>query len=70
MVNLYEEYKLDELEIRLKFQTIVQLEHSFASLFPNVIIYPFGSFINGFGKKLSDLDLIFFIDGLKEVSLQ
>ncbi|XP_047351588.1 poly(A) RNA polymerase, mitochondrial [Vespa velutina] len=65
MVTLYNGYKLDELEIRLKFQTIVQLEHSFASLFPNIIIHPFGSFINGFGKRLSDLDLILFIDGLK-----
>ncbi|KAL2750059.1 hypothetical protein V1477_002130 [Vespula maculifrons] len=65
MVTLYNEYKLDELEIRLKFLTIVQLEHSFASLFPNIIIHPFGSFINGFGKRLSDLDLIFFVDGLK-----
>ncbi|XP_043667887.1 poly(A) RNA polymerase, mitochondrial [Vespula pensylvanica] len=69
MVTLYNEYKLDELEIRLKFLTIVQLEHSFASLFPNIIIHPFGSFINGFGKRLSDLDLIFFVDGLKVENL-
>ncbi|KAL2740709.1 hypothetical protein V1478_000850 [Vespula squamosa] len=69
MITLYNEYKLDELEIRLKFLTIVQLEHSFASLFPNVIIHPFGSFINGFGKRLSDLDLIFFVDGLKVENL-
>ncbi|KAI4484558.1 hypothetical protein M0804_007124 [Polistes exclamans] len=66
MITLYNKYKLDELEIRLKFQTIVQLEKCFKGFFPNIIIHPFGSFINGYGKRQSDLDLILFTDGSKK----
>ncbi|XP_015183071.1 PREDICTED: poly(A) RNA polymerase, mitochondrial-like isoform X2 [Polistes dominula] len=68
MTNLYQKYKLDELEIRLKFQTIVQLEKCFQGFFPNITIHPFGSFVNGYGKKLSDLDLILFTDVCKKDS--
>lgn len=68
MIYLYNRYKLNELEIRLKFQTIVQLEKCFQGFFPNVIIHPFGSFINGYGKRQSDLDLILFTDGYKQES--
>ncbi|KAK2579399.1 hypothetical protein KPH14_003261 [Odynerus spinipes] len=69
MTILYNEYKIDELEIRLKFQVITNIEQYFSGIFPSIIVHPFGSFINGFGKKFSDLDIVLFADGLKKEKL-
>ncbi|KAI4487084.1 hypothetical protein M0802_012038 [Mischocyttarus mexicanus] len=70
IMTLHKKYKSDELEIRLKYITIMQLEKCFRGFFPNIIIQPFGSFVSGFGKKLSDLDLILFTDGYKNGNLK
>ncbi|KAF7995692.1 hypothetical protein HCN44_006799 [Aphidius gifuensis] len=62
MEILYDMWKLDDIGTRLRFFTAHQMENSFTSLFPNNIVLPFGSSVNGFGKKGCDLDLVMNLD--------
>ncbi|KAK0175650.1 hypothetical protein PV327_009384 [Microctonus hyperodae] len=55
---LYESWKLDDIETRLRYFTAIQLESCFSSMFPNISVLPFGSSVNGFGRKGCDLDLV------------
>ncbi|KAK0097515.1 hypothetical protein PV326_001437 [Microctonus aethiopoides] len=55
---LYESWKLDDVETRLRYLTASQLESCFFSMFPNISVLPFGSSVNGFGRKGCDLDLV------------
>ncbi|KAJ8679579.1 hypothetical protein QAD02_015366 [Eretmocerus hayati] len=54
---LYDNTKLNELGSRLRFFTAYQIEHSFVGLLPKMAVLPFGSSVNGFGKRDCDLDL-------------
>jgi len=65
MVTLYDTLKLDDLEIRLRFHTACYLEKYFSGLFQNMKVLPFGSTVNGFGKKRSDIDLVIVPDDVK-----
>ncbi|XP_012058147.1 PREDICTED: poly(A) RNA polymerase, mitochondrial [Atta cephalotes] len=58
IIILYEMMKLTDLEVRLRFHTAHHLEQYFSRLFDNIKILPFGSSINGFGRKRCDLDLV------------
>ncbi|KYN35578.1 Poly(A) RNA polymerase, mitochondrial [Trachymyrmex septentrionalis] len=58
IIILYEMMKLTDLEIRLRFHTAHHLEQYFSRLFENIKVLPFGSSINGFGRKMCDLDLV------------
>lgn len=58
MEVLFDMWKLDDIGTRLRFFTTHQMENSFKSLFPNVRVLPFGSSVNGFGRKGCDLDLV------------
>ncbi|XP_033209774.1 poly(A) RNA polymerase, mitochondrial-like isoform X2 [Belonocnema kinseyi] len=53
----YSILKLDDLGLRLRFQTAHQLERCFSGIFPDMEALPFGSSVNGFGKMGCDLDL-------------
>ncbi|XP_043280667.1 poly(A) RNA polymerase, mitochondrial-like isoform X2 [Venturia canescens] len=57
MTTLYEAWKLEEVDIRMRFLTAHQLERCFLGFFPHLTILPFGSSVNGFGKRGCDLDL-------------
>lgn len=58
---LYEHSRLTDLSIRLKFISALQaqciINEYLSDIFPNAIIYPFGSSVNGFGKMGCDLDM-------------
>ncbi|XP_018302048.1 poly(A) RNA polymerase, mitochondrial isoform X2 [Mycetomoellerius zeteki] len=58
IIILYETMKLSDLEVRLRFHTAHYLEQYFSRLFENIKVLPFGSSINGFGRKRCDLDLV------------
>ncbi|CAG5023578.1 unnamed protein product [Parnassius apollo] len=65
---LYERTKLNDLGIRLRFMVARQFEVIFKSLYANVVVHPFGSSINGFGKMGCDLDLVLTNDLTEEMS--
>ncbi|KAG8228458.1 hypothetical protein J437_LFUL009109 [Ladona fulva] len=54
---MYTLSQLDEVGTRLRFFTAHQVECALRGLFPNMRALPFGSSVNGFGRKGSDLDL-------------
>ncbi|KAG5311863.1 PAPD1 protein, partial [Pseudoatta argentina] len=62
IIILYEMMKLTDLEVRLRFHTAHHLEQYFSKLFENIKILPFGSSMNGFGRKRCDLDLVLIPD--------
>lgn len=64
---LYELTKLNDLGIRLRFLTARQIESALLGMFPDVVAYPFGSSINGYGKLGCDLDLVLKLDGQNRV---
>lgn len=60
--------KLSDLEVRLRFHTAHYLEQYFSRLFENIKVLPFGSSINGFGRKRCDLDLVL-VPEIEEVNI-
>lgn len=55
---LYENTRLNELSVRLRFLGALQIHRAFSGLFLNHTVVPFGSTVNGFGKMGCDLDMI------------
>ncbi|XP_011260342.1 poly(A) RNA polymerase, mitochondrial [Camponotus floridanus] len=66
IIDLYEALKLNDLETRLRFHTAYHLEQYFSRLFQNTKVLPFGSSLNGFGRKRCDLDLVLLPDNIEE----
>ncbi|XP_072747868.1 poly(A) RNA polymerase, mitochondrial isoform X2 [Anoplolepis gracilipes] len=66
IIKLYEILKLSDLETRLRFHTAHHLEQYFSRLFQNTKVLPFGSSLNGFGRKRCDLDLVLVSDNIEE----
>lgn len=64
---LYENTKLTDLGTRLRFLTARQVELALTGMFKNVMAYPFGSSINGYGKIGCDLDLILKLDSFQVI---
>lgn len=62
MKLLHSILQLNDIGTRLRFLTAYQMESSFNSLFPNITVYPFGSSVNGFGRKGCDLDIVLSLD--------
>lgn len=56
---LYDNTKLNDIGTRLRYMVVRQLEIVFSSLYSNIVLRPFGSSVNGFGKIGCDLDLVF-----------
>ncbi|XP_043465926.1 poly(A) RNA polymerase, mitochondrial-like [Leptopilina heterotoma] len=64
--NCYSILKLDDIELRLRFQMSQEIERCFLGLFPNVEVLPFGSTVNGFGRMGCDLDMFVTLDRVKK----
>lgn len=58
ILKLYENARLKDLSIRLRFLGTLQIQRALNVLFLNRTVLPFGSTVNGFGKLGSVLDLI------------
>ncbi|KRT79145.1 hypothetical protein AMK59_6624 [Oryctes borbonicus] len=58
MLSLYNSIKLNDISTRLRFIVARQIETALSGLFPHVVVYPFGSSVNGFGRMGCDLDLV------------
>lgn len=58
MELLYENTRLNEISIRLRFLGAHQIERILNGLLSRSFVMPFGSTVNGFGKMESDLDMI------------
>lgn len=58
MTKLYENTRLNDLSIRLRFLGALQIQRALSGLFLNHTVLPFGSTVNGFGKLGCDLDMI------------
>lgn len=56
--TLFDTSKLNDLSSRLRFLTALQIEEAISGIFANARVMPFGSSVNGFGKKCSDLDMM------------
>ncbi|KAI9590701.1 poly(A) RNA polymerase, mitochondrial [Glossina fuscipes] len=59
---LYQNTKLNDLGIRLRFLAAFQVQQAMYGMFPLANAIPFGSSVNGFGKMGCDLDLILRFD--------
>ncbi|XP_045122737.1 poly(A) RNA polymerase, mitochondrial-like [Portunus trituberculatus] len=55
--TLHDTQRLTELGWRLRFFTCRQVESSLSGLFPCAVVLPFGSSVNSFGHRDSDLDM-------------
>lgn len=55
---LYENTRLNEISIRLRFLGALQIQRALNGLFLNHTVLPFGSTVNGFGRLGCDLDMI------------
>lgn len=55
---LYENTRLNDLSVRLRFLGALQIQRALSGLFLNHNVLPFGSTVNGFGKLGCDLDMI------------
>lgn len=66
---LYTTTKLNDVGIRLRFMVARQIETALSGIFPNMVVYPFGSSVNGFGKMGCDLDLVLRLNENRSVSL-
>lgn len=58
IIKLYENTRLNDLSIRLRFLGALQIQRAVSGLFLNHTVLPFGSTVNGFGKLGCDLDMI------------
>lgn len=56
--KLYENTRLNDLSIRLRFIGALQIQRALSGFFLNHSVLPFGSTVNGFGKLGCDLDMI------------
>lgn len=56
--KLYENTRLNDISIRLRFLGALQIQRALSGLFLNHTVLPFGSTVNGFGKLGCDLDMI------------
>lgn len=64
--NVYEEEKLTELQISLRFLVCRQISDAFHGLFRHCEVLPFGSSVNGLGNHASDLDAVLVLYGKKK----
>ncbi|XP_060804190.1 poly(A) RNA polymerase, mitochondrial-like [Amyelois transitella] len=55
---LYDRTVLNDIGVRLRYMVARQLEVVFNSLYSNIVVLPFGSSVNGFGRIGCDLDLV------------
>lgn len=55
---LYENTRLNDLSVRMRFLGAAQVQTALSGLFLNHAVFPFGSTVNGFGKLGCDLDMI------------
>ncbi|XP_076381184.1 mitochondrial poly(A) polymerase isoform X2 [Megalopta genalis] len=58
MLLLYDTLKLTDIDIRLRYYTVNQLNFVLCKLFPTISVLPFGSSVSGFGEMGCDLDLV------------
>ncbi|VDO94065.1 unnamed protein product [Soboliphyme baturini] len=55
--ELYERTKLSEVGLKIRFFLASAIEEIFRPFFPSAICKPFGSSVNGFGRRGCDLDV-------------
>ncbi|XP_064458450.1 poly(A) RNA polymerase, mitochondrial-like isoform X2 [Ornithodoros turicata] len=59
MTNFYETERLNDLELRLGFLVCKQIEEFVSGIYPNGMVLPFGSLVNGFGRHACDIDMVY-----------
>ena len=57
---LFDNYKISSTSEKMRFLACEQIERALKGIYPHTKILPFGSSVNSFGKRDSDLDM--FID--------
>jgi poly(A) RNA polymerase len=62
MKALFNEFKMNTVEEKIRFLACEQLESSINGLFPHATVLPFGSSVNSFGKRDCDLDMVVTLD--------
>ncbi len=62
MVEFHSVTELGSISTRIRFLACQQIELCLAGLFAKAEVLPFGSSVNSFGKRNSDLDMIVVFD--------
>lgn len=57
-MEMYNTFKMSTTSEKIRFLACEQVESSLKGLFPGSKILPFGSSVNSFGKRASDLDML------------
>ncbi|XP_061411006.1 speckle targeted PIP5K1A-regulated poly(A) polymerase-like [Lethenteron reissneri] len=65
MLQLVRVFQLSESAVRLRNLLVNLLQEVFTEFFPGCIIHPFGSTVNGFGLRGSDMDLFLDLENAK-----
>ncbi|ALC49153.1 CG11418 [Drosophila busckii] len=68
LLLLYEQTRLNDVGVRLRFLAALQVQQAISGMFPHALAQPFGSSVNGFGRMGCDLDLILRFDSEPPVS--
>lgn len=66
MLLLLKHTQLNDIGIRLRFLTAMQIENALKGIFPLSKVLPFGSSVNSFGKIESDIDLVIMDSNVKK----
>lgn len=66
MLLLLEHTQLNDIGVRLRFLTAMQIENALKGIFPLSKVLPFGSSVNSFGKIESDIDLVIMDSDIKK----
>ncbi|XP_049633423.1 poly(A) RNA polymerase, mitochondrial [Suncus etruscus] len=66
--TLLKEFQLTEENIQLRYLTCSLIEDIAAAYFPDCVIRPFGSSVNGFGKLGCDLDMFLDLDEIERLA--
>ena len=58
IMEMYNSFKMSKTSEKIRFLCCEQIEASLKGMFPKSKILPFGSSVNSFGKRSSDLDML------------
>jgi poly(A) RNA polymerase len=61
--EFYEQKKMSDISSRIRFFACEQIELAISGMFPQAEVLPFGSSVNTFGQRSSDLDMFVTLDG-------
>ena len=65
ILSLYDDMKMSDTSVRLRFLACEQVEQALSGMFKQIEVLPFGSSVNSYGTLDSDLDMVASFKGAK-----